>query len=146
MLPGRGAVDLAWPDVYLSLRDATAAASDPVGSSSGSVRVQLPTSAVNVTLLAVCYGAPCCSQCCGTAAAAGKRPPLSPARRSPANPLSTAVTDRRTDGRTPYRYIDPAAYFAGSVDAYDNDVVVLTLNELNVISKYSLTSSISSLI
>ena len=32
MLPGRGAVDLAWPDVYLSLRDATAAASDPVGS------------------------------------------------------------------------------------------------------------------
>jgi len=50
---------------------------------------------------------------------------IGPARPTAANPpqrhaadsmQSIAETDRRTDRRTPYRYIDPAAYYASSVD------------------------------
>ena len=40
-------------------------------------------------------------------------------RRAAAAPLlqrSAAGTDRRTDGRTPYHYIDPAANYASSVN------------------------------
>ena len=34
---------------------------------------------------------------------------------------STVGADRRTNGRTPYRYIDPAAYYASSVNYHGAD-------------------------
>jgi len=36
--------------------------------------------------------------------------------RTPRLRCKRGQTDRRTDGRTPYRYIDPAAYYASSVN------------------------------
>ena len=41
-------------------------------------------------------------------------------------------TDRRTDGRTPYRYIDPAAYFARSVN---NLLFALILDAVHCVNK-----------
>jgi len=44
--------------------------------------------------------------------------PPGPTVANPPNAVVAAKmgqTDRRTDGRTPYPYIDPAAYYAGSV-------------------------------
>jgi len=41
-------------------------------------------------------------------------------------------TDRRTDGRTPYRYIDPAAYFARSVN---NLLFALILDTVHCVNK-----------
>ena len=69
------------------------------------VCVQLPTSAVNVTLPAFAAAAPCC---CGTTArpAPGSNRPISPARQALSSkpPHAAAVVDRRdrrSDGRTP---------------------------------------------
>jgi len=41
-------------------------------------------------------------------------------------------TDRRTDGRTPYRYVDPAAYFARSVN---NLLFALILDAVHCVNK-----------
>jgi len=67
---------------------------------------QLPASADSVTLLAFAARTPCC---CG---ARRYRP-----RAAALLQRSIDGTDRRTeDGRTAYRYIDPAAYFSSSVN------------------------------
>ena len=67
------------------------------------VVVQLHTSADNVTLLA--FAADPCRPCCCDRS-------ISPACRANSSKYAAAVDiwDRQTDGRTPYRYIDAAAY------------------------------------
>ena len=73
----------------------------------------LVNSAVNRALPTVAAERRAVAPCCG-AFAAGRMAPavvdqyLLTARRSAANPPHAAATDRRTDGRTPDRYIDPA--------------------------------------
>ena len=70
------------------------------------VCVQLPTSAVNVALPAFAAArraaAPCC---CGTGRAAVDRyrPPAGPTAANPPHASAAEESDRRTDGRTPYR-------------------------------------------
>jgi len=63
----------------------------------------------------ICCWAPCCR---GTVAAG--RPPLSTDIACPPGPQqqtrSTLLRwNRQTDGQTPFRYVDPAAYYASSV-------------------------------
>ena len=75
------------------------------------VCVQPPTAAVNLTLLT-------CADCrCSWAPALQQ---LQRMHHSAANmPYAAAVDDRwnrQTDGRTPYCYIDPATYYASSVN------------------------------
>ena len=83
-----------------------------------SVCVQLPTSTVNVTLLAFAAERRAAVPCCG-AAAAGRPATAAVVRYLLA--LSSKPAARRacgrmlgqTSGRTPYRFIDPAAHTMG---------------------------------
>ena len=78
------------------------------------VCVQLPTSAVNVALpaSAAVRRRAAAPRCCGTGRAAIDRYLLAagPTAANPPHAAAAGERDRQTDGRTPCRYVDPAAH------------------------------------
>ena len=83
------------------------------------VCVQPPTSAKNVTLLAFAAERRAAERRAAACAAVHRYiPPVGPAAANPPHAATVEQdgTDRRTNGRTQYRYIYPAAYHASGVN------------------------------